>query len=264
MLYSEENSLFEHIFDHASFDRLDEERARESPRAIAVARGVALGGVALLVLSALEVLTALDLRIALFWHIVIGVVLIPMLVLKLGLATWRFASFYRSSSPAHVRSAPWLPLRLLAPLLVVVTVLVVLSGAELTFAGPTSFSDTFLAPAHFLLAGIWLVLLFIHTFAYSKRSLHSSGHDLRGALARRSGSLLRTGLVVVALAAGVALAYTALGQARAWQHAMDTGTRLAAIADRQPVPGYSPRSLADGRRRQATHLRIARYVEHHS
>jgi hypothetical protein len=264
VLYSEENSLFEHIFEHAAYDKLDEERARESPRTVAIARGVAIGGVALLVLCTLEVLTALDLRVAIAWHILIGIVLIPLLVLKLALATWRFASFYRASSPAHVHSAPWLPLRILAPLLVVVTVLVVLSGVELTFAGPASFSDTFLAPAHFLLAGIWLVLLFIHTLAYAKRSVRSTRLDLGGAVALRRGPLLRTGVVVGAIVLGVAASTIALAKADAWQRAMLVGTREAAIAARQPVPGYSPTALANGRRRQATHLRIARYVRSHS
>lgn len=265
MLYNEDNTLLDHLFDHAAIAQLDEERAHETGRAVAIARGVAISGVALLVLSALEALTALDLRVAIFWHIVIGLVLLPVLVLKLALATWRFVSFYRADGPTHVRTAPWFPLRVLAPLLVVVTVLLVLSGTELTFAGPSSFSDTFLAPAHFLLAGIWLLLLFIHTAAYLKRSVISTAHDVRRAIAGGLGGLVRILVVLASLTVGIAVAsYLGTTQANAWQHAFLIGTREAAIADRQPVPGYSPQELIDGRRRQATHLRIARYVERHT
>src|SRR2546426_6933444 len=91
------------------------------------------------------------------------------LVVKLGSTGYRFL---RSSTraPAYVRSGPpRLPLRVLAPLLLVTTLVVVGSGIGLVVAGPAQ--SSILRTLHSLSVLIWLWLLAIHVVAYLWRSL---------------------------------------------------------------------------------------------
>lgn len=98
---------------------------------IRVRRRHALGGVAgnelltmsvaaiLVVLLAAEFLTLLDLRDLLSVHMVLGLVLIPPVLLKLGSTGYRMVRYYTRSPAYREEGPPLLPLRLLAPFLVV-------------------------------------------------------------------------------------------------------------------------------------------------
>jgi hypothetical protein len=95
-----------------------------------LSRRRALGGVAgnelltmsiaafLVVLFALEFLTLLDLRDLLSVHMIAGLILIPPVLLKLGSTGYRFARYYTRSPAYREKGPPFLPLRLMAPVLV--------------------------------------------------------------------------------------------------------------------------------------------------
>ncbi|HVI19322.1 MAG TPA: hypothetical protein VM712_13150, partial [Gaiellales bacterium] len=76
-------------------------------------------GLVLLVLLGIETLTALVLSSYLPEHIFLGLLLIPPVGLKLTSTGWRFVRYYTNSRPYRLAGPPRLPLRLIAPVLVV-------------------------------------------------------------------------------------------------------------------------------------------------
>ena len=118
----------------------------------------------LLVLLAAEGITLLQLRTLITPHVVIGMVLVPFVVVKLASTGWRVVMYYRGASPYRERGAPPLLLRLLGPVLLVVTLTVFASGIALLLV-PRAWSDTmfFLHKASFVL---WFGAMTVHVLSH--------------------------------------------------------------------------------------------------
>src|SRR3954466_2497993 len=71
-------------------------------------------------------------------HMFIGMALIPPVLLKLGSTGYRFARYYLGTPAYRRKGPPLLPLRLLAPVLVLTTVIVFASGVALMLVGHKS------------------------------------------------------------------------------------------------------------------------------
>ena len=142
---------------------------------VANERLTGLAGAVLLVLIAVELATVPTLSALLSVHVVVGMLLAGPLLVKLGSTGYRFVRYY-TGSPAYVRKGPpRLPSRLLAPLLVATTLVVVGSGIALVVTGPTQAGPLILA--HGLSTLIWLPLIAIHVFAYLWRVPRSLADD---------------------------------------------------------------------------------------
>lgn len=127
-------------------------------------RMTALVGAVLLVLILIELVSAAILRVLLSVHIFVGMLLVGPLAVKIGSTFYRFLRYY-TRSPAFVRRGPpRLVLRVLAPLLIATTLVVIGSGIGLVALGPRSAGP--LLPLHGFSTLIWLPLLAIHVFAY--------------------------------------------------------------------------------------------------
>src|SRR3954452_437801 len=105
--------------------------ARRATRARVPRGGTAgnelLTGVTALVLAlllAVEGITLLFLHQLLSVHMFVGLALIGPLALKLAITGYRFARYYTRSASYRLKGPPALPLRILAPVLVAATVLV--------------------------------------------------------------------------------------------------------------------------------------------
>jgi hypothetical protein len=130
-------------------------------------RLTAMTGAVLLVLIVAELVTTASLRTLLSVHVIVGVLLAGPLVAKLGSTGYRFLRYY-TRSPAYVRRGPpYLALRVLAPLLVVTTLVLLGSGIGLVVVGPGQ--ESLMLRLHALSTLIWLPLLAIHAVAYSPR-----------------------------------------------------------------------------------------------
>ncbi|HLX20464.1 MAG TPA: hypothetical protein VKR23_09945 [Gaiellaceae bacterium] len=160
-------------------------------------------GLVLLVLLAVETLTTLVLGTFLDVHLFLGLLLLPVVALKLGSTGWRFARYY-TRNPAYRAAGPPQPLlRTLAPLLVAATLLLFGTGVALLIQGHGGGELRTLHTFSFI---AWGVLVGIHVLAYLTRIVRDGTADWRpragaGARARRAlllGSLLAG--VVVALA----------------------------------------------------------------
>ena len=164
----------------------------------------AAAGVALFLLLAAEGVTILFIRPLLSTHVFIGMLLIPPVVLKLASTGWRFARYYRGAREYVDRGPPLLPLRLLAPLVVLSTVVVFGTGVALLVRGPGGGLLLGLHKASFV---VWLAATGIHVLAYVWRVP-------RLARAARSPWLLVAGAVV----AGTILAAFTVRYAHPWVH----------------------------------------------
>lgn len=140
-------------------------------------------------------------------HIFIGMLLIPPVALKLGSTGYRFARYYAGSPPYRRKGPPSLPMRLLAPGVVITTVALFATGVALALAGPGSDSLLmFLHKASFIL---WFGLMTIHVLGHLLEVPSLALPDWRRAGGREAalaGAGLRIVLVSGALVAGLALA----------------------------------------------------------
>jgi hypothetical protein len=165
-------------------------------------RLTALTGAVLLVLLGAETLTVPDVRQHLPQHLFLGLLLVPPVALKLASAGYRFARYYLGD-PAYRRAGPPPPaMRLAAPLVVLATLAVLVTGLELWLFG-LRFGARWIT-AHELSAYAWFVAMAIHVFGYLERAGQEvaadvrPGPDVAGRVTRRSllGASLFLGLVL--------------------------------------------------------------------
>jgi hypothetical protein len=182
----------------------DRGRVRAAERVTAGNRQLtAITGALLVPLLGLVFLTGLVMDV--YWHVhyVIGFVLIPVVALKLASTGYRAVSYYFGRRSYHAAGPPELALRLLAPLVVMSTVVALATGVALW--AQHSRSGT-LAALHTDAAVICAGTIGIHVLAYIPRALTECLSAVRALWTRLGG--IRVAVVLVVLAAGIALAVT--------------------------------------------------------
>jgi hypothetical protein len=176
----------------------------------------------LLVVLALEGLTLLGVRQYLRPHIFLGLLLIPLVLLKLASTGWRMTRYYRRSAEYVRRGPPAVLIRMIvAPVLVLSTISMLAAG---------------IAAAALDSRGVWLTLHKLSFFVWlGAMSLHVLTRGLKvprlvaadwWRRERTSGRRVRQLLLTGALAAGLVLAFTTLPVIDHWQ---DRGTGIAGI-----------------------------------
>ncbi|HEY6758537.1 MAG TPA: hypothetical protein VI318_03570 [Baekduia sp.] len=158
----------------------------------------------LTILLAAEGLTILNLNALRTPHMLIGLVLIPPLLVKLGSTGYRMVRYYTGARPYVEKGPPALPLRVLAPLLVAATISVFASGVAMLLLGHTSDTAMLIHKASFF---VWGGLFVIHFVSYLPRVLRSLRADWHARRRREvPGAELRLMLITGSLGAGLALA----------------------------------------------------------
>lgn len=162
----------------------------------------------LTVLLLAEGVTILQMDGLLSAHMVIGLVLIPPVLVKLGSTGYRMARYYTGARPYRAKGPPALPLRMLAPALVLATVLVFASGVWLMLLGHRSDQVLLLHKASFI---VWGAVFGVHFLAYAPSVLRSLRADW-GEARRHAvpGAGARAMVIAAALGGGVALALAVL------------------------------------------------------
>jgi hypothetical protein len=171
-------------------------------------------GAILTALLVVEGITILQMRPLLGLHMFVGLMLIPPVLLKLGSTGYRFVRYYTGSVMYRAKGPPLLPLRLLAPVLVVATVAMLGSGVWLMALGHRSDQVMLL---HKVAAIVWVAFFGIHFLAHLPRMLRSLRADW--STSRRlqlPGSGLRGFLLACSLGTGLALALVLLSTIDAW------------------------------------------------
>jgi hypothetical protein len=185
----------------------------------------ATGGVLIVLLAVIGV-TILRLGALLSVHLFVGIVLIGPLALKLASTGYRFARYY-TANPRYKRKGPppW-PLRLIAPVVIVSTLVVFASGVALLLIGPSSRGT--LLPIHKVSFFIWVAFTAVHVLAHLPSMLNSLSADyarptraseLGGNGSRYRDANGRAGRVISlasALVLGLVLALVAIPQFGPW------------------------------------------------
>jgi hypothetical protein len=158
----------------------------------------------LLLLLAIEGATLLRLTSLLTVHAFVGMLLIPVLGLKVASTGWRFLRYYRDGEDYVRRGPPHLALRaVVAPVVVVSTLVLFGTGVALLVLGQTHGTVVGLHKASFF---VWV----------SATGLHVSAHISklpRLLRARIPGTSMRVALVASAVLTGAVLATATLPEA---------------------------------------------------
>jgi membrane protein DedA with SNARE-associated domain len=170
-------------------------------------RVTAAAAAALFVLIFVEGITLLNIGGLMTMHVVVGLILVPPLLIKLGSTSWRFYRYY-TGHPDFVRKGPPKTLlRVLAPLLVLTTVVLFASGIALVAIHDP---NGWLYVVHRYDFLLWFFILAVHVLAYMWQVPGVLRRDLS---ARRSyrraspkGRLVRLWLVGGSVVAGILLA----------------------------------------------------------
>jgi hypothetical protein len=175
-------------------------------------------GLVLVVLTVVELGTIVfGLHRLLSLHVFVGLVLIPPVLLKLASTGWRFTRYYTGSEPYRSKGAPQLAMRLLAPLLVAATVVLLGSGVAMGIVHGQSLvvARRLHGPASVL----WLILIGFHVLVYLKRALLSSTEEVAASSrARVRGARVRAYLVAATIGAGIVLGAVTLPVQHHWLH----------------------------------------------
>ena len=165
----------------------------------------------LLVLLATEGATLLDMHALLTMHAFVGMLLIPVVGLKLASTGWRMARYYLGDPEYVRRGPPHVAVRvLIAPVLMVSTTLLFGTGVALLALDQTQGTIVGLHKASFV---VWLGAMSLHVLMRVFRLLP--------ALRRLSaGTAIRVGLVGASIAAGFMLATLTLPAADRLQDTM--------------------------------------------
>jgi hypothetical protein len=158
----------------------------------------------LLLLLAIEGATLLRLTSLLTVHAFVGMLLIPVLGLKVASTGWRFLRYYRNGEEYIRRGPPHLALRaVIAPVIVVSTLVLFGTGVALLVLGQTHGTVVGLHKASFL---VWVGATGLHVLAHASKLP-------RLLRARMPGTSMRVALVASAVLTGVLLATATLPEA---------------------------------------------------
>ncbi|HUA12121.1 MAG TPA: hypothetical protein VMA83_08970 [Solirubrobacteraceae bacterium] len=180
---------------------------------------ISTGAVLFVLLAALGV-TILMVGTLIEEHLIIGLVLIPPVALKLASTGWRFTKYYTHDEEYVEKGPPQLFLRLLAPLVVLTTIVVFASGVVLLFEGPHAHNTMFLI--HKVSFFAWLAVTALHVLAHlpeMQGGLRADwgSRNFREDIPGRSG---RGIALASAIVLGVVLAVVLIGEYAPWVHYM--------------------------------------------
>jgi len=158
----------------------------------------------LFVLFAAEGVTILSIHTLVTPHVFIGLLMVPPVLVKIGSTSWRIGRFYLGSPAYRQKGAPPTLLRLLGPVVVVLTAVVLGSGVALLFVGRSLEPDVmFVHKASFVL---WFGSMAIHVLAHIVETAELAPRDWYARTRKDArGASARQWLLAVSLVAGVFL-----------------------------------------------------------
>src|SRR6202522_4415423 len=190
-----------------------------SPKRPATAEGnerlTAMTGAVLLILLAVECYTILRIGRLLTLHVFLGMLLLGPVTLKAGSVLYRFARYYTGSEPYRRKGPPALLLRLIGPIIMLLTACVFGSGIMLAVTGPSYGPPSGWLVVHRISFFAWLFFIAIHVVTYVPRLPR-----LLTAEARRSclgGRGTRLALLIGSLLGGLVIALLTAHLAGRWQ-----------------------------------------------
>jgi hypothetical protein len=148
-----------------------------------------LTGLLLLVLLAALGITIVRIGQLLWLHLFLGLLLIGPVTLKLASTGYRFVRYYTANPRYHAKGPPAPALRIMAPLIVLLTVTVFASGVVLLFIGPGSSARSMVLLIHKASFIAWLALTAFHVLGHMPeivRVMRASRESRRELITARS------------------------------------------------------------------------------
>jgi hypothetical protein len=175
-------------------------------------------GLVLLVLFAVEVATVIvGPRSVLTPHVVVGLVLVPPLLVKIGSVGWRFLQYYRRNAPFRAQGPPRPLLRALGPVLLLATIVVMASGIAL-LVSPSSVGGN-LKRIHGASFYVWLLLVIAHIALHWRDIRRMAGRDWSRRTRRAvPGAAVRQTTMLISLAVGLLLSLSLVSQVGSYEH----------------------------------------------
>jgi hypothetical protein len=179
------------------------------------ARLTASNAAVLLVLLAAEGVTVLRVRQLISPHVFLGMLLIPPVLVKLGSTGYRFVRYYQGAPAYRRKGPPPVPLRLLGPVVVILTVVLLASGVALLLASPAwSARLLFVHKASFVL---WFIAMAVHVLGHLAEVARLAPRDwMRRARRDVRGAGSRQWLLAASLVAGALLGLALLSRVGPW------------------------------------------------
>jgi hypothetical protein len=169
----------------------------------------------LFVLLAAEGVTILRIRPLLSPHVFIGMLLVPPVLLKFGSTMWRFARYYRGDAEYRAKGPPPLGLRLLGPLVVVLTFVVFATGIVLLL-GPSGVRSQMLQ-LHKISFILWLAVMSLHVLGHLLDTARLAPRDwARRSRRQIAGAGMRQWAVATSVALGLVLAVVVMPRVGPW------------------------------------------------
>jgi len=179
-------------------------------------------GLVLLVLFFLEGLTVLDVRGLITWHVALGALLVPPVLAKTATTGWRVVRYYARQRDYQEAGPPPLLLRLLGPLVVLTSLVLLGSGVVLVLLGEESSRLALVDLAgvrvdwvglHQGVFFVWFAVMTVHVLArvLPAFTLAVRRHGV-------PGGVLRGAVVTVSLVLAVGTAVWLVGAEGSWRH----------------------------------------------
>lgn len=194
--------------------RVDDVRPKHD-RVEANARLTAATAAVLLVLLAIEGFTLVQIHPLLNVHVFVGMLLIPPVLLKIGSTTWRFAKYYLGDPEYRRKGPPVALLRLLGPVVVLLTGLVLASGVALLFVSAGLRTTLlFVHKASFVL---WFVVMTVHVLGHLLDTAKLAPRDWYWRTRRQiAGASRRQWVLAAAVVLGLVIGAVTLPHAANW------------------------------------------------
>jgi hypothetical protein len=143
-------------------------------------RLTAMTGAVLLILLAVECYTILRIGRLLTLHVFLGMLLLGPVTVKAGSVLYRFVRYYTGSAPYRRKGPPALLLRLMGPIIMLLTACVFGSGIMLTVTGPSYGPPSGWLEVHRITFIAWAFFIAIHVLAHLWRLPRLLAAEARG------------------------------------------------------------------------------------
>ncbi len=165
----------------------------------------------LLLLLAAEGVTVLRIRALLTPHVFIGMLLVPPVLLKMGSTGYRFVRYYAGSPEYRRKGPPPALLRVLGPVVVLLTLTLFASGIALLFAPHGLRQELlFVHKASFVL---WFVAMAVHVLGHLLDTARLAPRDFYWRTRQQvAGAGLRQWAIAASIALGALLAVLCVGR----------------------------------------------------
>ena len=176
----------------------------------------ATGIVLVVVLAAIGV-TIVRIGQLIWLHLFLGLFVIGPVVLKMASTGYRFVRYYTHNQAYRRQGPPETWLRLMAPMIVVTTIAVLVSGVVLLFGGPALRDPLVLI--HKVAFIVWVAFTALHILAHLPglaAAWRPLDRDQSGLLSRGSGGAGRLIALSGAIVGGLVLAIVLIPEFSAW------------------------------------------------